>query len=102
MKSLYDAMTKHEEGSDYKIIWKGKTPQKIKIFMWLMANNALLTKDNLIKRKWKGDSHCAFCDQAENINHLFFTCAVARAIWIVVAQYIGANNIRQSLEQCLA
>jgi hypothetical protein len=23
--------------------------------------NAILTKDNLLKRKWKGDPSCAFC-----------------------------------------
>jgi hypothetical protein len=46
-------MTRSDAGSHHKMIWKGKVPAKIKIFMWLMANNAILTKDNLIKRNGK-------------------------------------------------
>lgn len=53
VKSVYNAMTRSDAGSHHKMIWKGKVPTKIKIFMWLMANNAVLTKDNLIKRNGK-------------------------------------------------
>jgi hypothetical protein len=31
----------------YKFLWKSKLPQKIKIFMWLVVRNKILTKDNL-------------------------------------------------------
>jgi hypothetical protein len=69
-----------------KKIWKGKIPAKIKIFMWLMTNEAILTKDNLIKRKWKGDPDCYFCSHPETISHPFFQCPVAKTIWAVVAK----------------
>jgi len=29
--------------------------------MWLIKQNAILTKDNLAKKSWVGDIHCAFC-----------------------------------------
>jgi hypothetical protein len=32
-------------------IWKVKIPEKIKIFMWLVEQKAILTKDNMVKRK---------------------------------------------------
>lgn len=35
-----------ESGPRYKHIWKGKIPAKMKFFMWLMENDAILTKDN--------------------------------------------------------
>jgi hypothetical protein len=44
----------------HKHIWKGKIPPKINIFLWLMENNPILTKDNLIKRGWVGDPKCVF------------------------------------------
>jgi hypothetical protein len=50
-----------------------------------MTNDAILTKDNLIKRKWKGDPVCYFCSNPESIQHLFFQCPVAKTIWAVVA-----------------
>jgi len=36
-------------------------------------NNAILTKDNLIKRRWSGTPTCYFCNSDENIQHLFFS-----------------------------
>jgi len=51
VKSVYNALTSSDGGLYHRMIWKGKVPAKIKIFMWLLTNNAILTKDNLIKRK---------------------------------------------------
>ena len=51
VKSVYNGLSKSESGIYRKRIWKGKIPAKIKIFLWLMTNNAILTKDNLQKRK---------------------------------------------------
>jgi hypothetical protein len=63
-------------------------------------NNAILTEDNLIKRKWSGSPTCYFCNCDENINHLFFQCSTAKAVWAIVAYAIGANNIPKSFDQC--
>jgi hypothetical protein len=57
--------------------------------MWLMENGAILTKDNMIKRNWKGNPECYFCDQHETINHLFFGCSVAKVIWACIAKCLG-------------
>jgi hypothetical protein len=65
-----------------------------------MMNNAILTKDNLLKRKWSGDPSCYFYDNDENISHLFFQCSTARSVWAIVAKSIGANNVPRSLAQC--
>jgi hypothetical protein len=40
-----------------------------------------LTKDNLAKRRWKGNLKCSFCNENENIQHLLFDCYLARNIW---------------------
>jgi len=68
--------------------------------MWLLTNNAILTKDNLIKRKWKGEPECYFCRNPENIPHLFFQCSVARTVWAIIAKCFGANTIPKNLNQC--
>ena len=34
-------------------IWKIKAPPRVKIFIWLMLRNKILTMDNLIKRGWQ-------------------------------------------------
>jgi hypothetical protein len=49
--------------------------------MWFLSNKLLLTKDNLIKRKWSGCQKCCFCDNNETIDHLFISCPFAKLIW---------------------
>jgi hypothetical protein len=60
VKSVYNALASSSNGIYYKKIWKGKIPEKIKIFLWLISNGAILTRDNLMKRKWQGDPSCVF------------------------------------------
>jgi hypothetical protein len=80
VKSLYNALTKTDDGPDHKKVWKSKVQPKIKIFMWLLTNGALLIKDNMVKRNWSGNPVCQFCQAEETINHLFFMCPVAIVI----------------------
>jgi hypothetical protein len=100
VKSVYDALTVSHTGTYYKRIWKGKIPEKIKIFLWLLANDTVLTRENLKKRNWQGDPSCVFCDSLKTTSHLSFQCPVAKVIWIIVAKCFGAPNIPTNLEQC--
>jgi hypothetical protein len=62
--------------------------------MWLVSNKAILTKDNLLKKNWTGrDSSCSFCPQVETVDHLFFTCSVAKVIWGVVAKCLDTPYV---------
>lgn len=78
IKSVYNGLTKSDIGLFHKRIWKGKNPAKIKKFLCLMTNDAILTKDNLRKRNWLGDPNCAFCDEVETISHLFFNAMLQK------------------------
>uniref|UniRef100_A0A453N948 Reverse transcriptase zinc-binding domain-containing protein n=1 Tax=Aegilops tauschii subsp. strangulata TaxID=200361 RepID=A0A453N948_AEGTS len=57
-----------------KHVWKVKVPLKIKVFMWFVHKQVILTKDNLAKRNWTGSTRCSFCDRDESIKHLFLDC----------------------------
>lgn len=65
-----------------------------------MMNNAILTKDNMIKRRWLGDPTCYFYSLNESLSHLFFQCNTARAVWAIVAKSLGATDVPSSFEQC--
>jgi hypothetical protein len=65
-------------------LWKLKVPLEIRIFIWLLNKQVLLTKDNLIGRNWVGCKKCAFCDLEESVEHLFIVCPFAKLIWQVV------------------
>jgi hypothetical protein len=67
--------------------------------MWLIQLNAILTKDNLARRKWQGDKRCSFCNEDESIVHLFFDCYLARYIWSLIAWVIGGSCRPSNLTQ---
>ena len=49
-RSVYDYLSSEGTPNSYNHIWKSKLPYKIKIFTWLLEREAVLTKDNMIKR----------------------------------------------------
>jgi hypothetical protein len=71
------------------IMWKIKVPSRIHNFLWLLANNKTLTRDNLAKRRVVDDPTCLFCSENETISHLFFHCCVAQTFWGWVSEIAG-------------
>jgi hypothetical protein len=65
-------------------IWKLKLPLKVKVFIWYLIKGVVLTKDNLVKRRWKGSLKCCCCNIDESIQHLFFDCTYARLVWRII------------------
>lgn len=65
--------------------WKLKAPPKIKTFFWRALSNAISVGELLVKRGIKMDSCCQACGfEGESINHILFTCPIARQIWALV------------------
>jgi hypothetical protein len=62
IKSVYNHLTKIDDGPDFKRVWSAKIPKKIKTFMWLVEQNAILTKDTMLRKNWQGDPSCYFCN----------------------------------------
>jgi hypothetical protein len=85
VKSTYNHITRRDRGDAYKAIWKAKIPEKVKIFMWLVFHKSILTEENMIKRNWGGDSGCYFCNDPKIVDHLWFSCPVAKVIWGIIA-----------------
>jgi zinc-binding in reverse transcriptase len=71
----------------YKKTWSAHIPLKIKVFLWLIQKNNILTRDNLSKRGWTGTKICIFCSADEIMEHLFIHCSVASCIWSWIAHY---------------
>jgi hypothetical protein len=58
----------------------------------MIWHNAIATKNNMTKRGWVGDIKCRFCDEEEDIHHLFFLCTTAKYMWSVVSITLEAND----------
>jgi hypothetical protein len=77
--------------SNNSYIWKITILLKIKVFIWLLYREAILTNDNLVKRNWHGDVKCCFCDSHETIQHLLFDCVLVKFIWRVIHITFGLS-----------
>lgn len=63
-------------------VWSLKTSTKIKSFLWRALSGALAVADRLEIRGLSKDLRCQFCGQEkESINHVLFSCSIARQIW---------------------
>ena len=84
VKSMYFHLCSCSVGIyHYRKLWKIKVPLKVKIFMWLVQNNSILTRDNLTRRGWQGDARCAFCSEPESVNIFSLTAPrlVMSGVW---------------------
>ena len=99
VNSLYKKNSLDQFKVPYRFLWKSKLPQKIKVFLWLVIRNKILTKDNLRKRNWKGSDDCCFCGGMESIDHLFFKCSVAKFVWRVVQIALNLDYIPKNIDE---
>jgi hypothetical protein len=54
VKSSYRNFKVNLNRDPYWFIWKAKIPQRIKVFLWLVINDKILSKENLRKKNGKG------------------------------------------------
>jgi hypothetical protein len=66
-------------------------PPRIHVFLWLLAKNKLLTRDNIDKRRSLEDLSCLFYSEPESAHHLFFECCVASSIWNTMSEVLGVS-----------
>jgi hypothetical protein len=79
-------------------------PLKIKLFIWLAANEKILTWDNLLRRGWEGPNMCSLCRKiSESISHLFLDCKFTQIVWhrITLALKLETIWTGSTLHACL-
>jgi hypothetical protein len=65
-----------------KALWSWACPLKINFFIWLIAENIILTWDILQHRGFLGPSYCQLCKKSiETTYHLFVECSFTIAVW---------------------
>lgn len=65
-------------------VWEFQAPSKLKVFMWKAISGALVVFDALDSRGMKCEPVCQTCGlEGESINHVLFTCTLARQVWAI-------------------
>ncbi|KAL0409007.1 UNVERIFIED_CONTAM: hypothetical protein Sradi_1835100 [Sesamum radiatum] len=80
--NVSDPSSSSESRTTWNFLWNCKVPNKIKIFIWRLCNNALPIAPNLIRRGVEMDPSCPFCQShTEDLEHIFLNCTFARQVW---------------------
>ena len=77
-------------------VWKAPIQSKVKAFLWLVVNDASLSRENLIWRQRPIDGSCVQCQSNFRV-HLFLSCQLSSNIWVVVCEDIGVEFIPSQL-----
>ena len=93
VKSLYNVVNfRGVLPKNTPAVWNIKIPARIHIFLWLLVNNKLFTRDNLRKSQEVSDPTCVFCSEHESCFHLFSACVVAVEFWKAICTLTGVRE----------
>jgi hypothetical protein len=66
----------------WKATWTVKSLPKIDMFVWIVAQKGVLSRENLRKRWWAGPTRCPLCLQEEEMTkHLLLAYPFASEVW---------------------
>jgi hypothetical protein len=92
VKSMYQAFLDTHVALNNSYLWKNKIPLKNRVFMWLLYREAILTKDNLVKRNWQEMLCVVFVITLRPYNIYFFDCVLAKFLWRVIQLTFGLTK----------
>ena len=76
----------------WKGIWVNRVPSKVCFFGWAAAKGAILTIDNLRRRRIIVIDWCFMCKRdAESVDHLLIHCVYASELWSLILSIFGVQ-----------
>ena len=68
----------------WRIIWKWKGMERIKVFLWTVAHNTIMTNEARWRRRISDNKWCGNCvTEVETLAHVLRDCPKARKVWEV-------------------
>lgn len=73
----------NEDEDTWDWLWKSICWEKVKIFIWIILKDRLLTNKEWARRHMTENNVCPGCQEEEEyVRHLFWDCAVAQEVWM--------------------
>ncbi|CAI0385208.1 unnamed protein product [Linum tenue] len=96
LRSAYNLVVdeKEEEPMDvWKQLWRWNGPNRVKLFLWLVTHDRLLTNAERKKRQLTSNDECNFCkDEVETTEHIIRRCKKAGGIWNHFSSKVTEKN----------
>ncbi|KAK1300723.1 hypothetical protein QJS10_CPB13g01370 [Acorus calamus] len=79
-------------------IWQWRIPLKVKIFLWLIFQQRVLTKS--YRSKWRPhmDTTCECAADTEMVEHLFCSCPALLQLWNLISVATSSRVCIQNME----
>src|ERR1044072_7627932 len=79
---------------NWKQIWSAKIPEKIRMFLWLIAKDALPTNVKRHRNHLALNPDCAVCaSPLEDMDHLFRGCRNADLVWQALSSSVRVPSL---------
>lgn len=86
VKEAYRVAMRWEEDNrwkEWRMIWKMKVQQRIKVFAWILFHRRLLTNRERWRRRMTDSPLCVRCNENdEEVLHAIRDCPIAREVWV--------------------
>lgn len=91
VSSLYRRLNQGSASLASDLIWKGRIPTKVKIFLWQLERGRLPSSAQINRRHGPSDGRCVLCGSLETVSHIFFACSLASFIGTGFREDFGVN-----------
>ncbi|CAL1367787.1 unnamed protein product [Linum trigynum] len=85
LRSAYELVEGSTEGrteEHWRDLWRWDGPNRVKLFLWLVSHNRLLTNAERKKRQMAQDGSCTHCtDEEETMEHILRRCKKTEGFW---------------------
>ena len=87
VKSAYNLITRDDTPRPYmesffRSMWRGVAPERVRMFFWLVGNQAIMTNVERYRRHLSGTDVCQVCKGGiETIFHVLRDCPAMTGIW---------------------
>jgi hypothetical protein len=86
-----------EKKQAFKAIWNCPVPSKAAGCAWLVIQNRVPTRENLLRRRVIQDNReqgCVLCgDNVESVQHLFLYCNFTLKVWECITKWLGMEFV---------
>jgi ribosomal protein L32 len=77
-----------EEGNEWSVVWKVLVPLQLKVFLWRLARQSLLTMDVLHHINMPQLKTCSICGEKDLWRHSLLECNMTRSVWELAPEEI--------------
>jgi len=75
-------------------VWQNRAPPRIQFFAWLLVQEKIQCKTNLLLKNIVDDARCELCNQGdETCDHIIFTCPAAADVWSALGVNTGGCSV---------